>query len=44
LKITVLPAVKAAAIPPQGMAMGKFHGEITSPTPFPRQRTCGQRK
>ncbi len=38
LKMTVLPADRAAAMPPQGMAMGKFQGAITSPTPLPRQR------
>ena len=37
LKMTVLPAAKAATMPPQGMAMGKFHGEITAPTPLPRR-------
>ena len=35
LKITVLPEASEAKSPPQGMAMGKFQGGITSPTPLP---------
>ena len=35
LKITVLPAARAALMPPQGIAMGKFQGAITTPTPRP---------
>ena len=38
LKTTVLPAASAAVIPPQGMAIGKFQGVTTTPTPLPRQR------
>ena len=38
LKMTVLPAARDAAMPPVGMAMGKFQGEITSPTPLPPHR------
>ncbi len=34
LKITQFPAARDAAIPPVGMAMGKFHGEITIPVPL----------
>jgi len=35
LNITVLPAARTAVMPPQGIAIGKFQGEITRPTPFP---------
>ena len=35
LRITVLPAASAAAIPPQGMAIGKFQGGTTTTTPHP---------
>ena len=35
-KITVLPAAREATMPPQGMAMGKFQGDITTPAPLPR--------
>lgn len=31
--MTALPAISAAAMPPQGMAQGKFHGEETHRTP-----------
>src|SRR4051794_9821740 len=41
LRITVFPAANAAAIPPQGMAIGKFHGGITATAPFPRALTAG---
>ena len=33
LKITVLPAAKAAQIPPVGIAYGKFQGGTTTTTP-----------
>ena len=33
-KIQVLPDAKAATTPPQGMAHGKFHGEITKMVPL----------
>ena len=32
--MTVLPAASAAATPPHGMAMGKFHGDTTTTTPL----------
>ena len=41
LKSTVLPAARAAARPPQGMAMGKFHGATTTTTPAPRLLRAG---
>ncbi len=37
-KITVLPATRAATVIPVGMASGKFQGEMTAATPFPRYR------
>jgi hypothetical protein len=33
-KITVFQAAKEAAIPPHGIAIGKFHGLTTKPTPL----------
>jgi len=33
-KTTVFPAASAAATPPQGIASGKFQGEITATTPL----------
>ena len=33
LKHTVLPATSAAVTMPVGMASGKFHGAMTTPTP-----------
>ena len=41
LRITVLPAASAAATPPHGMAIGKFHGDITTTTPLPRALSVG---
>ncbi len=41
LRMTVLPAASAAAIPPQGMAIGKFHGETTTTTPRGAASTPG---
>ena len=35
LRMTGLPAASAATDMPQGMAIGKFHGEITAVTPLP---------
>ena len=43
LKMTVLPAARAATMPPQGMAMGKFQGEMTRATPRPRTSRFGLR-
>ena len=39
--MTVLPAASAAATPPQGMAIGKFHGGTTTTTPFGRAFSVG---
>ena len=33
LRMTVLPQTRLAPVMPRAMAMGKFHGEITAPTP-----------
>jgi hypothetical protein len=33
LSTTALPVARPAAVMPQGMATGKFHGEITATTP-----------
>ncbi len=33
LSTTALPVASAPAVIPQGMASGKFHGEITAATP-----------
>ena len=33
LKTTALPVTSAAATMPGGIASGKFHGAITTPTP-----------
>src|ERR1035438_4822235 len=33
LRTTVLPHTKLAPAMPSAMALGKFHGEITAPTP-----------
>ena len=33
LKMTAEPAAKAASAPPAGMAIGKFHGGVTTVTP-----------
>ena len=44
LRITVLPAASAAAIPPQGIATGKFQGDTTTTTPQPVASTPGSSK
>ena len=36
LRITVLPAIRAASTPPAGIAYGKFHGDATTTTPYGR--------
>jgi hypothetical protein len=41
LMIMVFPAANAAATPPLGIAMGKFHGATTTTTPFGRALSVG---
>ncbi len=41
LSTTVLPAASAADTPPQGIAIGKFHGATTTTTPTGRARSVG---
>jgi hypothetical protein len=40
-KMTVFPAARPAATPPQGIAKGKFQGETTTTTPLPRATRLG---
>ena len=42
LRITALPAIRAASTPPAGIAYGKFHGDATTTTPYGR-RSGGNR-
>src|ERR1017187_4293432 len=41
LSITVLAAASTDATPPQGFAIGKFHGETTTTTPLPLPMSVG---
>src|SRR5262245_23704876 len=42
LRMTLLPAARAAATPPQGIASGKFQGETTTTTPRPLTERPGK--